>query len=66
MRKRLEKIKLLYSYQYAKNYFKVGVFLLLSAPAISVIFLIPSALVGLGNIKKSLLKEKLNYFLIIS
>ena len=66
MRKRLEKINLLYSYQYAKNYFKVGVFLLLSAPAISVIFLIPSALVGLGNRKKSLLKEKLNYFLIIS
>lgn len=62
----LEKIKHFYSYKYAKYYFKIGVFLLLSAPAISVIFLLPSAIISLRERKYSFLNEKINFCLIIS
>lgn len=62
----LEKIKHFYSYKYATYYFKIGVFLLLSAPAISVIFLLPSIIISLRQRKESFLKEKLNFCLIIT
>ena len=62
----LGKFKHFYSYKYATYYFKIGVFLLLSAPAISVIFLIPSVIISLRQRKNHYLNEKLNYCLIIS
>ena len=62
----LEKIKHFYSYKYATYYFKIGIFLLLSAPAISVIFLLPSIIISLRQRKESFLTEKLNFCLIIS
>ena len=66
MRICLGKIKHFSSYKYAKYYFKLGVFLLLSAPAISVIFLIPSVFISLREKQISIFGEKLNFCLIIS
>ena len=62
----LEKIKHLSSYKYAKYYFKFGVFLLLSAPAISILFLISSVIISLRERRISIFGEKLNFCLIIS
>lgn len=62
----LEKIKYFYSYKYARYYFKIGVFLLLSAPAISVIFLLLSTIISLRKSKYSFLNERINFCLIIS
>ena len=62
----LGKIRHFYSYKYATYYFKIGIFLLLSAPAISVIFLLASTIISLKQRKYSFLNEKINYCLIIS
>tara|TARA_A100001388_G_scaffold274886_1_gene259337 strand:+ start:817 stop:2091 length:1275 start_codon:yes stop_codon:yes gene_type:complete len=66
MRTCLGKIKQFCSYKYATYYFKFGVFSLLSAPAISVIFLISSVAIGLKKRQKSIFDEKINLYLIIS
>ncbi len=66
MRLCLGKIKHFSSYQYATYYFKCGVFLLLSAPAISVILLISSVIISLRERQRSIFSEKLNFCLIIS
>ena len=62
----LEKIKHFYSYKYSTYYFKIGVLLLLSAPAISVIFLLLSTIISLSQRKYSFLNERINLYLIIS
>ena len=62
----LSKIKQLTSFEYASNYFKIGVFLLLSAPGIAVIFLLFSSLISFIKKRHLFLKDKLNFYLIAS
>lgn len=62
----LSKIKQLTSFEYASNYFKIGVFLLLSAPGIAVIFLLFSSVISFVKRKDLIFKDKLNFYLILS
>ena len=62
----LRKIKQLTSFEYASNYFKIGVFLLLSAPGIAVIFLLFSSIISFIKKRDLFLKDKLNFYLIAS
>ena len=62
----LDKIKHFFSFKYATYYFKIGVFLLLSAPAISIIFFLPATFISLRERKESIFNEKSNICLIIA